>query len=452
MTPIKTPLEILTDAGFEAYLVGGCVRDHLMNRVPKDVDIATNALPIDVKALFPDAKFVGEAFGVSLIQTPFGSVEIATFRKDGEYSDYRHPDEVTFCGSSKEDASRRDFTINAMYMTGDGEIIDHFNGVLDIESKSIRTVGSTEKRFEEDPLRILRAIRFACELNFHIPHYVLYEMQKMRKKLHSLSNERIGMEVVRMFRANPRQSFYYFETLDFFEELFPEIHTMINVTQDLKYHPEGDVFQHTRSVMYWISKLPIDQRDEVTVLSALLHDIAKPKTREEFPEINRIKFIGHEKEGIEMARAVVRRLRRPVEVEDAVAWIVENHLKPGRASEYRPAKLKRLMSHPYAPQLLRVAWADSMGGYRGDIANLRICRDILRSVKNPIVDLKPKRLLNGHDLKEIFGMSPGPEMGKVLREVEDAELNGDLKTKEEAMDFVLAFLRSKPEETEDTKR
>lgn len=440
LTPLRSPLDLLTFAGYDAYLCGGCVRDSLLGRVPKDVDIATNALPDAVIEVLTQygyrPSFVGESFGVVLVVTPFGACEIATYRRDGVYTDGRRPDEVAFSTQVSVDAKRRDFTINAMYLDQWGYMHEWDSGKVDCADRIIRCVGNPSERFHEDKLRMLRAVRFACQLGFTIEPATFMAIQMLAVEITTVSPERIGNELLAAFTADPERALFLLDQTGLLRWVLPEIDAMHGVTHDEVYHPEGDVFVHTSKVLHYLGTLPKAWRDEVTVWSCLFHDVAKPETREEFPETGRIKFIGHEDLGATKVRDILNfRLRRSAETVDRVSWMIANHLKPGRAAQYRLAKLKRLLAHDDARKLLVLAWCDSMGGYRGDIQNLRICRDLLRrGLVEPEV-LKPVRLVTGHDLIAL-GMSPGREMGRVLDEIKDAQLEGKITTKEEALAMV----------------
>src|SRR3989338_725677 len=332
-------IEKLKAAGFVAFFAGGYVRDLIMGNTPKDYDIATSALPDDIEAMFPKCISVGKKFGVEIVVLEGYQFEVTTFRSDAKYVDGRHPESVSF-SSPEEDAKRRDFAINGLfYDPMNRRMIDFVSGQMDIEKKVIRTIGNPQERFEEDHLRILRAIRFAANLNFEIEAATWAAMIRNRTSIHRVSQERIRDELVKMFtRPGAGKGLVLLSESGLLSEVLPEIEALKGVKQPEAYHPEGDVFVHT--------KLMLDQlKQPVSVelaFSAIFHDVGKPGTfgRTETGDIH---FYNHAAVGADIAREALTRLRFSNQEIDRITWAIGNHMRYGDVKEMRIGKLKQLI-------------------------------------------------------------------------------------------------------------
>jgi len=341
-------IDRLQAAGYQAYLVGGCVRDLLLGERPEDFDIATDARPEEVLRLCPKAELVGAHFGVVRVFNRRTHVQVATFRSDDSYLDGRHPSEVRFETRPEEDVRRRDFTINAlMYDPRAGRLLDFVGGRKDLEARLIRTVGNPEARFAEDHLRMLRAIRFAARLGFTIHPDTFAAIRRVKHRIHRVSAERIRDEILRVLTEGGAR--YGFELLDessLLEEILPEVAAMKGVEQPPNYHPEGDVWTHTLLMLGQMQK-----PTATLALGVLLHDVGKPPT---FRRTDRIRFDGHPKVGAEMAVEICRRLRCSKEITARVAALVRDHLKFIDVQKMRPATLKRFLRESHFEELLEL--------------------------------------------------------------------------------------------------
>ena len=415
----------LHEAGHEALLAGGCVRDLLLGRPAKDYDVATSARPEEVLGLFPKALTVGVSFGVVVVAEGPLQVEVATFRSDLGYSDGRRPDQVAFT-DARHDAARRDFTINGMFLDpAGGEVIDYVGGRKDLEARIIRAVGDPRARFAEDHLRMLRAVRFAAELGFAIDGGTAAAIQELAPKAARVSGERVAMELERILTAPPagrRTGLELMDQLGLLAVLLPEVHAMHGVQQGLPHHPEGDVFVHT--------VLCVEQLREPTfelALAALLHDVGKPSAagvRE-----GRRTFYGHERIGEGLARQACNRLRLSVLQTRRAAWLVRSHMKLMSCDEMREARLKRLFAEEGFEELAELWRSDCLasGGtaeaYEDLMARYRaLSREQVR----------PRPLVTGDDLIAM-GFQPGPAFREILDRVYDAQLEGRAASKDEAL-------------------
>ncbi len=419
-------LKRLRREGYEAYLAGGCVRDMLLKKEPQDYDIATAARPEDIQRIFPDTLPVGAQFGVILVLIDGTPFEVASFRHDGPYLDGRHPSHVRY-GSLEEDVRRRDFTINGMiYDPIDDRVIDLVDGQNDLERRVIRAIGNPQARFEEDRLRMIRALRFAAGLKFAIDPATFEAIRQSATAVTQVSWERIGDEVTRILtEGGARRGFELLDESGLLAALLPEIVAMKTTVQSPDYHPEGDVFAHT---LLLLSHL--DAPSETLAYGCLLHDVAKPVCIRQ--EGNRITFYGHTEQGVAMAEEILKRLKRGRAVWERVAYLVHNHLRPVQAPQMRLSTLKRFLREEGIDELLELARIDALSS-NGDLQYYRFCTERLAQLKDE--EIRPEPLLRGGDLIEM-GFKPGPLFGQILHQVEDAQLGGELVTREDALAWV----------------
>lgn len=419
-------VKTLRKKGHEAYLVGGCVRDRVMKIVPKDYDIATDARAEEVMQIFKRTIPVGAKFGVMIVVQDGIPFEVATFRKDGEYLDSRHPIAVHF-SDAREDVLRRDFTINGLlYDPEKRRVIDHVGGRQDICRKVIRTIGDPFKRFNEDKLRLIRAIRFSARFKFKIEKKTFEAIQKLAPQILEVSAERIRDELIKIFTGkNPGYGLELLRESGLLEAVLPEVVKMIGVEQPPEFHPEGDVYTHTKMMLD-------DMKEPSTELAfaVLLHDVGKPRT---FRRLERIRFDGHTTVGARMADAILRRLRFPNDQRNAVVTAVFNHLKFMDVKKMRVNRLKRFLKGPTFPMELELHRLDCLASH-GMLDNYRFCKRKLKEYSRE-EDLRPKPLVNGNDLIAM-GFTPGPIFKKILTAVEDGQLENRLTTKDEALTFV----------------
>src|SRR5580700_1145701 len=426
-------VQTLRQRGFQAYLVGGCVRDLLLGREPKDYDVATDATPEQVMGIFPETYAVGAQFGVVLVPAPdsargdaasasskAGAVEVATFRSDIGYSDGRHPDEVRFSGDPREDVARRDFTINGMLLdplvgSAPGEVLDFVAGREDLEARIIRTIGDPEKRFDEDKLRMLRAVRFAARFEYAIEPSTFAAMQKLADEIQVVSRERVRDELTRMLtEGHARRAFLLLDESGLLRQVLPEISVMKGVEQPAEFHPEGDVFVHT---LLLLENLP--QPCPLTLAwGALLHDVGKPATFRVAPD--RIRFDNHVEVGVKMAEEICRRLRFSNDETEQILALVDNHMRFGHATRMKESTLKKFLRMPAFDEHLALHRADCLASHR----NLATYEFLLQKREEiPPETMRPSPLVTGDDLI-VAGHVPGPKFREILNAVEDAQLEG----------------------------
>lgn len=422
----RSIVHTLRQHGYEAYLAGGCVRDKLLGVDPKDFDVATSAHTIDVCQLFPHAIPVGAQFGVVLVVQDGMSCEVATFRSDGVYFDGRHPESICFT-NAREDAQRRDFTINGMFYDPTSEqVIDYVNGQQDLAAGVIRAIGDPYARFSEDRLRMLRAIRLAARLGFAIEADTFAAIQELAPTIVDIAWERIGDEVVKaLTEGGAKRAFELLTDSGLLAVLLPEIEAMRGVEQSPDFHPEGDVFIHT---LLLLDKL--DDPSETLALGALLHDVAKPLCQDRKGE--RITFYGHCEKGAEMAVGICQRLRRSRPTWERVEYLVRNHLRALSAPDMRAATLKRFLREDGIEELLELVRLDALSS-SGDLRPYHFCKRKLAEFGPE--QITPPRLLTGKDLL-VLGLPPGPRFKEILDAVEEAQLEGRLQTREDALAWV----------------
>lgn len=412
--------------GHRALFAGGCVRDQLLGKDPHDIDIVTDAEPDQVLEVFPRGNAVGAHFGVILVREGGHSFDVATFREDGLYRDGRRPDSVIF-STEKADARRRDFTVNGMFLDPEnGEIIDHVGGRADLESGVLRAIGEPGDRIREDYLRMLRAVRFATALNFEIEEKTWAAIRQTAPRILEISPERIRTELDRIWlHENRVRGFDLLADSGLMKEILPELTALRGCEQPPQFHPEGDVYVHTRLMLGLLqpeASLPL-------VLSVLFHDIGKPATFSYDEEAGRIRFNGHAEVGAEMTRGILRRLKYSNEVTGATVAAVSHHMRFMDVQKMRTAKLKRFMARDTFPDELELHRVDCEGsnGFLDNYEFLLAKREEFAS--EPVI---PPPLLNGHDLIE-RGWPRGPAMARVLHRAQDLQLEGTLTNREKAL-------------------
>ncbi|MBM3748109.1 MAG: CCA tRNA nucleotidyltransferase [Acidobacteria bacterium] len=412
--------------GHAAYLVGGCVRDLLLGREPADYDLATDAPPERVLALFPGAHLVGAHFGVALVREGDAEVEVATFRSDHSYLDGRHPGEVRFETDPRQDVLRRDFTINALLMDPQsGEVLDFVAGRADLEAGLIRAIGDPEARFAEDHLRMLRAIRFAARFRFHIDPATFTAIRRLCLRIRDISAERIRDELVMILtEGGAVRGLDLLDESGLLEVLLPEVAAMKGVPQPPEFHPEGDVWTHVR-LMLGEMRNPTP----TLALGVLLHDAGKPRT---FAVRERIRFDGHVELSTQLAVQILTRLRFSNDDIRHVAALAANHLRFKDVTRMRTSTLKRFLRMDRFEEHLELHRLDCLSSHRL-LDHYNFARSKLAEFS--AAQLKPKPLLTGHDLIAA-GYRPGPAFARILKAVEDAQLESEISTPEEALDLV----------------
>ncbi len=417
----------LADAGHRALLAGGCVRDRLLGIDPKDFDVATSARAGEVIDLFDKTVPVGAAFGVVSVRTAAGPVEVATFRKDGPYDDGRRPARVFFTGE-REDALRRDFTVNALFLDpATDEIIDYVDGRADLENRVLRAVGDPFLRFGEDHLRLMRCVRFAARLGFTIDDETWTALEELAPNITRTSAERIRDELVKILtEGHPRRGMELLRDGNLLEHLLPEVAAMQGVEQPPGFHPEGDVWTHTMMMLDCLENPSL-----TLAMGVLLHDVGKPPTQT-FED--RIRFSRHERVGRNMAEAICRRLRFSRAQTERIAWLVGQHMRLAAARGMKESKRRRFVRERGFGELLALCRADCLSSHR-DLAAVNWVDDYAACLQPE--EIRPKPLLRGGDLIAM-GYAPGPRFGALLRALEDAQLEGSITTVEEARAFVRA--------------
>ncbi|WP_411845540.1 CCA tRNA nucleotidyltransferase [Roseibacillus persicicus] len=429
----------LIESGYEALFAGGCVRDQLLGIEPKDYDIATSATPEEVEALFSKTNAVGAHFGVILVKKKSYHFEVATFRHDGSYHDGRRPESVTFT-NAKEDAQRRDFTINGLFQNPlTGEILDYVGGQEDLSNGVLRAIGNPAQRFQEDALRLLRAVRFAVKTGFTVEPATWQAMKDHAGLLDQISPERIRDEFSRII-TDPRRAEGLQLLLDsgLLERFLPEALPLVGCEQPPQWHPEGDVYTHTKIAL---DLLPDDAPLELC-LGVLLHDIGKPPTYTWDEVDQRIRFSGHDAVGAEMAEEILRRLRYSNDTIADVRELVARHMQFMHVQDMRAAKLKRFMARPTFPLELQLHKVDceSSNGFTDNFDFLTA--KVVEFANEPII---PKPLVTGKDLIEL-GLQPGPQFREILEEIQTRQLEGALTTREEALELLPSLRALQDEE------
>jgi len=458
-------VKTLRERQHQAYLAGGCVRDLLLGREPSDYDVATDATPDEVMRIFPETYAVGAQFGVVLVPLPENErirqgaarasdgchrgsespdaeaealghqhkacVEVATFRHDIAYSDGRHPDEVRFSRDPREDVERRDFTINGLLLDPiKNEVLDYVGGRSDLEAKIVRAIGDPELRFAEDKLRMLRAVRFAARLEYSIEANTFAAIQRRAAQTRQVSRERVRDELTRMLiEGHARRAFELLDASGLLPEVLPEISAMKGVDQPPNFHPEGDVFTHT---LLLLEKLP--RPCPVTLAwGALLHDVGKPPTFRRAPD--RIRFDDHVNVGVRMAEEICRRLRFSNDDTGQILALVGNHMRFADVERMKPSTFKKFIRLPHFDQHLELHRLDCQSSHHS-LKLYDFTREQMAEL--PEESIRPKPLLSGDDLIA-EGYQPGPQFKQMLGAVEDAQLDGKLRSKTEALNFLRSY-------------
>jgi poly(A) polymerase len=452
-------VRMLRQRDFQAYLCGGCVRDLLLGREPADYDVTTDATPEQVMRIFPQTYAVGAQFGVVLVPIPkvenarqlelrmapeasappalpedapanwkTSVIEVATFRSDVSYSDGRHPDAVRFSKDPRVDVQRRDFTINGLLMDPiSGDVLDYVGGRQDLQAHVLRTIGEPSQRFAEDKLRMLRAVRFASRFGYQMDTATFAAIRQMAQEIDQVSRERVREELSKMLtEGHARDAFLLLDESGLMAEVLPEISAMKGVEQPPQYHPEGDVYVHT---LLLLEKLP-HPCPPTLAWGALLHDVGKPPTFRVAPD--RIRFDGHVEVGVKMAEAICRRLRFSNDDTEQILALVNNHMRFAHIGQMKESTLKKFLRMPKFEEHLDLHRMDCQASH-GDLALYEFAKEKLASI--PIEEMRPDPLVNGDDLIEA-GYAPGPRFKEILSLVEDAQLEGRLRSKQDAMAWI----------------
>ncbi len=423
-------IQTLRHAGHEAVFAGGCVRDMLLGKEPKDYDIATSARPEDIQRLFPGSQDVGAHFGVIIVRKNGNAFEVATFRQDGTYHDGRRPESVTFT-NAEEDAKRRDFTVNGLFYDPVAtKILDYVGGQEDLQRQLLKAIGTPQERFQEDHLRLMRAVRFATVLDFQIEERTWQAVCELSHLISHVSVERVRDEFVRtMMSPNRVRGFDLLVESGLMTHVLPEILNLMGCEQPPQFHPEGDVFTHTRIMLGLLApdaSLPL-------ILSVLLHDIAKPATFTR-DETGRIRFNGHDKLGADMSGDIMRRLKFPNTVIDQTVEAVANHMAFKDVQQMRASTLKRFMARPH--------FDDEMELHRVDCSSSNGLLDNYEFVQTKAAEfalqeepLIPAPLVTGRDLIGL-GLTPGPRFRELLTAVQTQQLEGSLTSRDAAISWL----------------
>jgi poly(A) polymerase len=428
----------LRSAGYQAYFVGGCVRDILLHREPADYDVATDATPERVEQIFPNSLMVGAKFGVVVVMQESApsddasgapaTVEVATFRSDVGYSDGRHPDQVVYASSAQEDVQRRDFTINGLLLDPEtNEVLDYVGGREDLRAGIIRAIGRPEERFREDKLRMLRAVRFAARFGYTIESETLRAIRKLAPEIGQVSAERVRHELTKLLTEGAaRRGFELLDETRLLPQLLPEIARMKGVEQPPQFHPEGDVWIHT---LLMLEGLP-PQSSPTLAWGVLLHDVGKPPTFTPPSGPNgRIRFDRHVEVGTRMAKEICERLRFSNDDTAQIASLVANHLRFKDVPQMKRSTLKRFVRLDRFDEHMELHRLDCSSSHR-NLENYEFMRRFL--AETPPEEVRPIRLLTGDDLIGL-GFRPGPEFREILDAVEDAQMEGNISSHEDAL-------------------
>ncbi|GAC1653681.1 MAG: CCA tRNA nucleotidyltransferase [Acidobacteriaceae bacterium] len=418
--------------GFQSYFVGGCVRDLLLGRDPADYDVATNATPDEVMAIFARTFAVGAQFGVVLVEDAEGiCTEVATFRSDVSYTDGRHPDAVRFSSTPEEDVQRRDFTINGMMLDplapGEAQVLDFVGGREDLAHRLVRTIGDPYLRFSEDKLRMLRAVRFAARFRYLLEPATFSAIRELAPQIKQVSRERLRDELLKMLtEGQARRAFELLDATGLLTEVLPEVAAMKGVDQPPQYHPEGDVWTHTLMMLDGLEA----GCSRTLALGVLLHDVGKPPTFERAPD--RIRFNNHAEVGTAITTAICVRLRLSNEATDQVQALVANHMKFADVLKMRESTLKRFLRLRCFPEHLRLHYLDCTNSH-GDLELYQFAKQRFENI--PEEQVRPQLLVTGRELIDA-GYQPGPRFKDMLAFAEDAQLEGKVHTREEAMSLI----------------
>ena len=427
----------LKAAGYEAYFVGGCVRDQMLGQEPDDYDIATSARPEEIEALFPRTVPVGRRFGGMLASEGEEQFQMATFRAEADYGDGRHPNRVTF-SDARSDARRRDFTVNGLFFDPiEGRLHDWVGGEADLRSRLVRTIGDPDERFGEDHLRLLRAARFGAQLNFTIEPRTLSAVRRHAPRILDVSGERIREELIKLFRPpHAARGLHLLRDCGLLDLILPEIAATIDCEQSPEFHPEGSVYNHLARIL---ECLPADAPVSL-VWSALLHDVGKPVTATRDVATGQFHFYGHEKIGAEMAAGILERLRFPRRQIEEIVFCVRHHMQFKDVPRMRKSTLRRILMRPTFPLELELHRLDCLGSH-GSLAHYDYLMEQAAQLDQE-PGLRPP-LITGRDLLAL-GMEPGPAMGRLLAQVRERQLQDELKTPAQARVWARRQLQSEP--------
>jgi poly(A) polymerase len=415
--------------GHSAYLVGGCVRDLLLGKEPEDYDVATSATPDHVQQYFEQTYPVGAQFGVILVEIGNKDfVEVATFRSDVSYSDGRHPDAVRYTQSAKEDVQRRDFTINGLLLDPENDqVLDYVGGQMDLKNGIVRAIGVPARRFEEDKLRMLRAVRFAARFGYKIEDETFSAIRDLAGEIKQVSRERVRDELLKMLtEGHARRAFELLDASGLLGYILPEIKRMQGVEQPPQFHPEGDVWIHT---LMLLEQLPAGVSPTLA-LGALLHDVGKPATFRVAPD--RIRFDGHVEVGEKVAADILHRLRLSNDETAQVLALVANHMRFADVAKMKDSTLKRFFRLPRFDEHMELHRMDCTASH-GKLDLYDFTRRKLE--ETPPQEIRPAPLVTGNDLIAA-GYEPGPRFKEILEAIEDAQLEGRLQSREQALEFV----------------
>lgn len=447
----------LREAGHLAFFVGGCVRDLIMGIVPKDYDIATSARPELVMRLFPQSIAVGAQFGVVLVVHEGLQVEVATFRSDGTYADGRHPDQVTYADDPRHDVLRRDFTINGLlYDPLTETVLDYVEGQRDIQDRIIRTIGNAEQRLLEDKLRLMRAVRFAARFNYRFAPQTQTAIVNLADQIRQVSQERIREELIKILTEGyAARGVRLLDESHLLQPILPELAALQGVAQPPEFHPEGDVWIHTLLMLELMDQTRVEKQAKeeqsqssgqalypsVTLaMGVLLHDVGKPLT---FEIKDRIRFNDHCEVGARITVAICDRFRFTNRQTDRIVQLVRDHLKFKDLPQMRASTVKRFLRQEGFEEHLELHRLDCLGSHR-NLQNWNYARTLLEQLGPE--EIRPPRLLTGDDLARL-GYAPGPVFKEILRFVEDAQLDNQIRDAEEAQRLVLAKFPLKPATT-----
>jgi putative nucleotidyltransferase with HDIG domain len=428
----------LRGSEYEALLAGGCVRDRLLGREALDYDVATDATPEQVMALFPDSLAVGAQFGVVQVLRDAVKVEVATFRADMGYSDGRHPDSVVYTNSAREDVQRRDFTINGLLMRPESEeVLDFVGGRADLQAGVVRAIGVPERRFAEDKLRLMRAVRFAARFGFAIEAETAAAIRRQADTVTTVSGERLRDELTKILtEGKARHGFELLDREGLLLPVLPEVAAMKGVQQPPQYHPEGDVWTHTLMMIEGLEA----GCPATLAWGVLLHDVGKPPTFRPVSETgDRIRFDGHVDIGVKMAEAMCRRFRFSNEETEQILALIANHMRFKDVERMRASTLKRFVRLPKFGEHMALHRLDCLSSHRR-LDAYEFVRRVLS--QTPPEEIHPARLLTGQDLAAM-GYTPGPIFREILRSLEDAQLEGEIETPDQAREHVRRLFRQK---------
>ncbi len=421
--------ETLTDAGYEAWWVGGAVRDMLMGKVPEEIDIATSALPGQVVALFPKNDDSAAQLGSVIVSMGGCTVEITTFREDDEASDGRHPESVIF-GDRAKDAGRRDISISAMYWNPiSRELFDPHNGQADVRERLITFIGDPRVRIKHDALRILRAVRMRATINGQYHPDTYHELQKSAALIEILSGTRQLQELEKMLLCpHPDRALEDLWELGILQHMLPELHACKGIAQPKEYHLEGDVWDHTlQCTRAFTGDHGIDVR-----LAAVFHDCGKAQT---FSQEGRIRFDHHAQVSSNLALKTFTRLQMPGKRAEKISWLIRHHMMMATFNSITDVRKAHWYYHPWFQELLQLFYLDAAGTVPTSLDWYEKIVDdyntFLDSHPRP-----PKPLLKGDDIMEILGMKPGERVGEILKTLRDAQLSGKITTKAQAKKII----------------